>query len=548
MNTIDSPTPNILLISFEDTSPRFGCYGDPIARTPYVDSLAAAGCIYTNAFATAGVCAPSRASIITGMFPTAIGAMHMRTTHQNSAAPELPTDYDVLLPHYAKCYPEYLRAAGYYCTNNAKTDYQFRAPSSAWDACHNQAHWRNRQPNQAFLAVFNLDGTHESCMWPQHGGQPQTDPDSLALPPYLPDTRRAREALARQYDAIADSDTFVGKLLAQLEEDGETDNTIVMIWSDHGEGLPRAKRWVYDQGIRVPLIVKWPDHIDPGSISQQLVSMMDLGPTILSCCGLDIPQHMHGQAFMGPQQQERQYIHACRDRFDESYDMIRAVRDQRYKYICNWRPDLPRLLWIPFRNKHPCYADIWDRACTNSLSPEQAWFAEQSRPVHELYDIEQDPWEMNNLAHDPNHADTLKRLATECKHFLNDVGDLGEIDEATLVRTWYPDGQAPQVAPVVFIPHTVGQSGIQAVPWDPRFDNHTGRTQLSGHTLIVCYCATQGASIEWTTDEGDESSWHLYTGPIPINTGQHMIRARAVRIGHQDSPICTLMVTVLEAP
>jgi len=291
-------TMNILWISLEDTSPRFGCYGDPIALTPNIDKLAAEGARYPNAFSTAGVCAPSRSAIITGMYQTSIGTQHMRTAHTNPATPELPTPYEAVPPPYVKTFTEYLRAAGYYCTNNSKTDYQFTAPVTAWDECNNDAHWRNRGKDQPFFSVFNPTVTHESGMWPKEGKPLVTDPDSVTLPPYLPNTAKSREALARHYDNLAEADRYVGQLLRQLEEDGLAEETIVFLWSDHGEGLPRAKRWTYDASIRVPLIVRWSGQLEAGVVNEQLVSLIDLAPTVLSLAGLNIPAHLQGQAFI----------------------------------------------------------------------------------------------------------------------------------------------------------------------------------------------------------------------------------------------------------
>ncbi|CAN7744503.1 sulfatase-like hydrolase/transferase [Paenibacillus sp. LjRoot56] len=246
--TTSTNRPNILWISLEDTSPRFGCYGDPLARTPNIDKLAAAGTLYSNGFATAGVCSPSRSSIITGMYPTAIGAHHMRTEHVNKFTPELPTPYAVVPPAHVKTFTEYMRAEGYFCTNNWKTDYQFPSPLTAWDENGREAHWRHREPGQPFFAVFNHMLTHESSMWGnmiRKYTDPEavediprvTDPELVKLPPYLPDTLKTRESVAKYYDLIAEADEFVGKLLQQLEEDGLAENTIVFLWSDHGEGF-----------------------------------------------------------------------------------------------------------------------------------------------------------------------------------------------------------------------------------------------------------------------------------------------------------------------
>ena len=317
----ESKRPNILWISIEDINPRFGCYGDLVARTPNIDRLAAQGMRFPYAFSTAGVCAPSRSAIITGMYQTSIGTHHMRTTHTNEVMPGLPTPYSAVPPHYVKTFTEYLRAAGYYCTNNHKTDYQFTPPLTAWDECREGAHWRHRPEGMPFFSVFNPTLTHESRMWEEGAPPLITDPDEVSVPPYLPDNRRVREAIARHYDTLERADARVGEILAELEEDGLADDTIVFLWSDHGAGLPRGKRWLYDAGIRVPLIVRWPGYLEPGSVSDQLVSLVDLGPTVLSVAGLDVPPHMQGQPFLGPDKRPREYVYAARDRHDEAYDM-----------------------------------------------------------------------------------------------------------------------------------------------------------------------------------------------------------------------------------
>ena len=277
--SLDPERPNILWVSFEDTNPFYGCYGDPVARTPVVDRLAAEGCRWPLAFSTAGVCAPARSAVITGMYPISIGTHHMRTTHVQPETPELPTPYSALLPAHVKCFTEYLRAAGYYCTNNAKSDYQFRRPRSAWDESSQDAHWRNRpDPDQPFFAVFNPTNTHESGMWPGAVEKLTFDPADVVVPPTFPDTPRVREALAQMYTQIEIADTRFGELLAELDADGLAENTLVAHWSDHGP-LPRGKRWPYDSGIHIPMIVRWPGHIEAGSVSDRLVSTLDLGPS-----------------------------------------------------------------------------------------------------------------------------------------------------------------------------------------------------------------------------------------------------------------------------
>ena len=247
--------PNILWLSVEDISPNLGCYGDKHAQTPRLDALAKQGVLYKNAFVCAPVCAPCRSSIITGVYPTTLGTHNMRC--------------HIKLPPEIKCFTEYLRKAGYYCTNNAKTDYQFTPPKTAWDVSSGKAHWKNRpKKDQPFFAVFNYTGTHESAVRgdakyrqteKRLAPNERHDPAALVLPPYYPDTPAVRKDWARYYNCITAMDTWVADRLAELDEAGLADDTIVIFWSDHGVGLPRAKRWLYDSGIHVPLIIRIPE-------------------------------------------------------------------------------------------------------------------------------------------------------------------------------------------------------------------------------------------------------------------------------------------------
>lgn len=518
--------PNILWISFEDTSPFYGCYGDSVARTPNLDRLATQGCRWSRSFSTAGVCAPARSAVITGMYPISIGTHHMRTKHMNSATPELPTPYSAVIPHYVRCFSEYLRAEGYYCTNNAKTDYQFDTPLTAWDECSSEAHWRNRpNPDQPFFAVFNLTRTHESGMWPENCPDPKFDPDDMQLPPHFPDTPKVREAMARMYTNIERNDRDLGDLLQQLEDDGLADNTYVFHWSDHGP-LPRGKRWPYDSGIHAPLIARGPD-IQAGIVKGDLVSTVDLGPTMLSLSGIEIPHHMQGRAFLGPQAAPpRDYIYASRDRYDESYDMVRAVRDKRFKYIRNLRPDLPYLLWIPYRNRHPILQEMWRLHLKGELEGPQTLMFRYPRPVTELYDTDADPHEINNLAGDPSYAAELERLSAALDAWLEDVGDMGEMSETEMVRQWYPDGKQPQTAAPLVIPICADNPGIE-----PTLEGGAFKPPM----LIQLHCATQGASIAYRFESEDDPRWRLYTRPFQLDPGATLLRARAIRIGYRES-------------
>lgn len=530
----DGERPNILWISFEDTNPFYGCYGDKVAETPNLDRFAEQGCIWSNCFSTAGVCAPARSAVITGMYPISIGTMHMRTRHTNEAAPELPTPYSAVIPHYAKCFSEYLRGAGYYCTNNDKTDYQFEPPFTAWDECSKSAHWRNR-PNQdqPFFAVFNLTRTHESGMWEDKDQEITTDPADIVLPPYFPDTPKVRTSMARMYSSITHNDGLFGDLLNQLEEDGLADNTIVFHWSDHGP-LPRGKRWPYDSGVHVPMIVRWPRRIEPGTKNKRLISTVDLAPTVVSLCGIDVPRHFQGRAFLGEQDAgERDYVFMSRDRYDESYDMVRAVRDKRYKYIRNCRPELPYLLWIPYRNRHPILQEMWRLYLAGELNDDQLAQFRYPRPAEELYDTQADPFELNNLARDVALEGELWRLRDACDAWTDRVGDLGKMPESEMVRQWYPDGKQPQTAAPVFVPISALKPGTSLL--NERDEGDV--VVLAGdHPWIVqLYCATQGASIGYTFDSGEDPTWRLYTEPVPVPEGISVLRAKAIRIGYKES-------------
>ncbi len=530
--------PNILWISFEDTFPFYGCYGNPAARTPNLDKLAADGCRWPNAFSTAGVCAPARSAIITGMYAISTGACHMRTTHENPSMPNLPTPYEAVIPHYAKCLPEYFRAAGYYCTNCIKTDYQFKSPVTAWDELSTDAHWRNRpEPDQPFFAVWNLDDTHESKMWPENTPEYTFDPDEIPVPPTLPDTPAVRETLARVYTRIEQNDRLLGQLLEQLEEDGLAENTIVFHWSDHGP-LPRGKRHPYDDGIHIPMIVRNAPGIEPGTVSDRLVSTIDLGPTVLSLAGLDIPAHMQGKAFLGKQEApERDFVFASRDRHDVTYDRVRAARDKRFKYIRNYYPQQSSNPWVPYLYHNPIMHEMHRLHLAGELTEAQELLFKTPRPVEELYDTQTDPHEINNLAANPAFGNDLARLRDACDAWINEVGDLGEIPEAEMVRRWYPNGEQPTTDTPVFIPVCEDDWGQFAAAGE--------HIEVSGPASLMIVSSTQGASIAYRNDPASEH-WKLYTEPIRVEPGQSItVEAKAIRIGYKESSVSKIEVNVI---
>lgn len=557
--------PNILWISAEDMSPRLGSYGDPVARTPNIDALARQGRQYSRVFTVAGVCSPNRSAIITGMHQSSIGGHHMRTLSGAPFAPT-PAPYSAVPPHYVKTFTEYLRAAGYYTTNNFKEDYQFETPVTAWDESSRTAHWRNRtDPDQPFFAVFNLMTTHESRIWPDpkaafralglpenaaHPAPPPlvTDPNAVPLPPYYPDTPAIRRDIAQQYDNIAEMDRQVGQILQQLEEDGLVDNTIVFFWSDHGDGLPRMKRWLYDSGLHVPMIIRSPGHLDPGSLDDQLISFVDLAPTVLSLAGLEPPTHMQGRAFLGHHADNKpphDYIYAARDRFDEQYDMVRAVRDKQFKYIRNYYPEKPYVLWMAYANVMPTMQELFRLHAEGKLEgPQTLWFR-TTRPVHELYDITADPHEINNLAYDPAYRAHRERLQEALDQWMNDIGDLGHLSELAMVEQMWPGGVQPETAPPAFFPRASKATIFSR-------EDGTVAPSASGGTftepvVLTMFCPTQGASIAYTTEEGDHPPWKLYAGPITVRTTT-TIRAKAIRYGYKESRETVATVTIAPAP
>ena len=531
--------PNIVWISNEDMSPHLGVYGDRFARTPVLDRLARESVRYTRAFTTAPVCAPSRAAIITGMYQTSIGAQHMRTTEDR--VPELPGPYLAVPPFYVKAFPEYLRAAGYYTTNRAKTDYQFGVPFTIWDELGQKAHWRNRaNKDQPFFSVFNLEVTHESQIFPsspaRKGKRLVTDPTEVQVPPYYPDTPVVREELARMYDNIADMDAQVGELLKQLEEDGLMENTIVFYWSDHGDGVPRAKRSLYDSGLLVPLMIRWPKALGstaaPGSVRDELVSFIDLAPTVLALAGVDVPAHMQGRVLVGPRAaQAPEFVFAARDRMDIEYDMMRSARDARFLYIRNFSPELPYAGHIIYRNQSAIMQEWLRLQAERKVTGPAALWMRTSRPAEELYDTQADPYQVHDLSADPAHRATLARMRAAVTTWMTRIGDQGLINEAEMIQRMWPGGVQPETAQPYIVPRRT-----TADPARP------ASMKIDGATEFVIYVPTQGASVGYTTDDGAAPTWRLYNGPILVNAST-TLRAKAIRYGYKESAETRLVIT-----
>jgi uncharacterized sulfatase len=359
--------------------------------------------------------------------------------------------YNALRPESIKCFPEYLRRRGYYCTNNIKTDYNFKPWKQAWDQCNGRAHWKNRPEGKPFFAVFNFEGTHESQLWnsadfdnthPKRLTESEWQkPEKMKVPPIYPDTPAVRRDLARLFERITELDYFAKDRLDEVKKAGLYNDTIVFVWSDHGNGLPRAKRWLYDSGTLVPLIIRIPERYrvngqgQAGSVDGRLVNFIDLGPTVLNLAGVGVGEHMQGQAFLGPKLPEkRKYIFGARDRIDEIYDMVRSVRDGRYRYIRNFNPFRPYFPYLYYAEKCNTMREMRRLWSEGKLNDVQAQWMVERRPSEELYDLENDPWEVNNLAGDAEYTGKKKQLEKALNNWMIETRDTGLLPESLMKR------------------------------------------------------------------------------------------------------------------
>ena len=452
---VTTPKPNILWITCEDIGPHLGACGDKYSVTPYLDELATRSTIFMNAWSNAPVCAPARTTIISGMYAPSTGAEHMRSM--------LP------MPAGARMFPQYLRDAGYYCTNNAKEDYNLEKPGKVWDESNNKAHWRNRPAGQPFFAVFNLLITHES----QIRTRPHEwkhDPAEARVPAYHPDTPEVRKDWAQYYDNITTMDAQAAKILKDLKDDGLDRDTIVFFYGDHGSGMPRSKRWPYNSGLNVCILLHVPEkykHLappeyKPGTLSDRLVSFVDLAPTVIGIAGAKPPAHMQGLAFAGTAQTPaREYVHGFRGRMDERYDLVRSVRDKRYVYIRNYMPHKIYGQYIAYMFETPT-TRVWRKLYDEGkLKPPQTYFWEK-KPPEELYDLQNDRDEVNNLADSPRHRAILERLKKAQREHAAKIRDVGFLPEDEL-HTRKLDASIP-IAELHSMAEAASSLSAQALP------------------------------------------------------------------------------------
>ncbi len=415
--------PNVLYVILEDIGPQMGCYGEPLVETPNLDRFAAEGIRFTSAFGTAPVCSASRSALMSGCYQTRIGAHQHRTWQWNKKT----------LPRPIRHVSEWFRDAGYFTCNlqpdtgkkkggeklhgaagSGKVDLNFLLDGPDNSKFFDGSDWNQRKPDQPFFAHITIIETHKGEGWKIARRKPKSelvDPDKVKLAAYYPDSPIARDEYANYLDAIHLTDGYVQQLLDRLQSEGLADNTVVVISSDHGP-LFRGKQFVYDGGIHLPLIIRFPDRRLAGTVDDRFVSAIDIAPTLLGFAGIRLPAGaMQGQDIFGAGYKPRTHVFAARDRMDISIDRMRAVRTKEHKYIRNYLPAIPYMQHNPYKEQnYPTWNLVKEWANQGKLNPSQALFAAAEKPIEELYDLRADPDEVHNLAHDPAQEPTLQRL------------------------------------------------------------------------------------------------------------------------------------------
>lgn len=507
----DRSRPNIIWLVAEDQSPDFfPIYGDTMVSLPNLEALANVGVVYTNAYSPVPVCAPARSALITGMYPTSLGTHNMRTYNayreDNQPSLGIPS-YSPIPPEGVKMFTEYLRKAGYYCTNNAKEDYNFQKTVGAWDESSKDGHWRKKPKDAPFFSVFNFEVTHESRIWQRGNDELLVSPDSVPVPPYFPNSKEIRHDIAVNYSNLIRLDNELGKILNQLREDGLYDNSIIFFYGDHGGPFPRHKRALYETGIKVPLIIKFVNNEKEVDRDDRFLSFIDFAPSVLSLAGIEPPEVMQGKAQFGDyvNAETSKYVFSSSDRFDEMVDRLRAVRSGRYKYIKNFNTDVSNALPVKYREQMPMMQklnELWDDGKLDSV--QSLWFR-TPKPEEELYDLEEDPFELVNIADRQEYQDTLVQLRNVLNEWIASTNDLGQYPEVELMAKWIPDGTQFKLPPL-------------------ELEENEGVIKLlSKHA---------SSSILWKQPQ--DSTWLLYKDPLPKTKP---FEAKAVRIGYEDSEV-----------
>ncbi len=398
--------PNILWITIEDWSTDLSCYGTKGIHTPHIDQLAKEGILYTNAFTTSPVCSTSRSAMMTGYHQNFIGAEQHRE-HNRQALPQ------GILP-----IPHLMKKAGYFTALMSwKVDCNF-LPNKASDLFEGND-WNQRKDNQPFFARITFGDTHRS--WKRDPLRP-IDTKEIELPPYYPDNEFCRRDWANGLEQAQLVDRQVGELLERLKEEGLEDNTVIFFIADHGRCHIRGKQFLYDPGIRIPMIVRWPDGKRQAEVNNDLMVSLDLCATALDIAGIAPSIPLHGQSLLKEPKSPRKYIYAAREKMDETHDSMRAIRSKDFKLILNLMPERPYLQYNTYKeNAYPMLAEMNILHQQGKLTPEQSLFMASSKPEMELYDLNKDPHELNNLANDPDHLDIKTTLLSELTAWRKDV-------------------------------------------------------------------------------------------------------------------------------
>ncbi len=522
--------PNILCLTSEDNNPFLGCYGDEVAQTPTLDALAAEGVRYEHAFSSAPVCAPSRFALITGMYAeSCMPGLHMRATAK--------------MPDFVRGWPQYLREVGYYCTNNSKTDYNADIDIAAtWDDSSGRAHWRNRPDGAPFLAIFNFMTTHESSL--HNPRTPVTDPQLVDVPDYLPDTPEVRRDIAVYYDLHATLDGQIADVLAQLAADGLEDDTIVVYYGDHGGAMPRGKEYVFDSGLRTPLIIRFPPkwaHLSPhapGSVVTSPVNLIDVPPTLLSVVGVPVPDYMHGHALAGDDYDgPQEYAFGARNRRGERWDFARTVRDERFRYIRYYEPHRIYMQHNAYTWQQPSM-QVWEQhhldGDLNALQ-ERFW---GTKPAEELYDLEADPDEVVNLADDERYHLQLARMRTALDRHMVAIRDQGFIPEGAPMEG-YDQSRMPGAYPLQRV-MALAKSAAERQPRNaPRF-----AANLRDQNEVVRYWAAQGLLMLGEGATGVAADMLPAFDAEPSPRVRVVLAEALVHVGHADVAVPYLTATM----
>ena len=506
--------PNIIWLVAEDQSPEFfPIYGNSTVELPIIESLAKDGILFNNAYTPAPVCAPARSAIITGLYPSTLGTHNMRTYNsykkENQPSIGIPS-YSPILPDGVKMFPEYLRKIGYYTSNNSKEDYNFKKTDGVWDDSSSNAHWKNRAPGQPFFAVFNFGISHESQIWEQGSNDILVDQNLVPIPPVFPDTPKIRKDIAVNYSNLIRLDKKIRKIISQLKQEGLYEKSIIFFYGDHGGPFPRYKRSLYETGIKVPLVIKFPNSKFAGTENNDFISFIDYAPSILSIAGIKPPDVMQGKAKFGEfkASSKTSYIFATSDRFDEKVDRLRAVRYKHFKYIRNFNIKISNAIPVLYREQMPMMKELNKLWKENLLLKDHRLWFETPKAKEELYDLTKDPYELNNLADKISLKDTLFFLREVLDQWIIDTNDLGEYSEKELIKKWFYMGKLKKLESL---------------------------TKIRKNNKVFLKHKNKGATIVWRDNR--DSIWKIYKKPLEYSNS---IRAKAVRIGYKDSEILSM--------